>query len=199
MIHNDLKDYYLMMLLRLIIVFFVFEYLQFFTVCYFRFKLEWTPRIFTLNKLILVSQFLTILFLVGLIGAYLQLYDAISNEPAQAIKFATKHLCSDGVLAHAMQLYDFQIESNLYLIRLGITQLVFLGIINIVIIFFCTTLYTRMRRTRCCLWLNDFLEPKGAEKRKHWLKTTWGGDNEFDAEGYRRDIDPEEINKDPET
>jgi hypothetical protein len=43
------------------------------------------------------------------------------------------------------------------------------------------------------------LEPKGFEGKKHWLKTTWGGDNEFDADGYRRDLNLSEINKDPET
>jgi len=128
-----------------------------------------------------------------------QLYDAILNEPAQVIKFATRNLCSDGVLAHAMQLYDFQLESDLYLIRIAVTQLVFMGVINIVIIFFCTTLFTQMRRSRFCLLLHDFLEPRGVEGRKHWLKTTWGGDNEFDADGFRRDLDLSEINKDAET
>ena len=98
-----------------------------------------------------------------------------------------------------MQLYDFQLESDLYLIRIAVTQLVFMGVINIVINFFCTTLFTRMRRSRFCLLLHDFLEPKGFEGKKHWLKTTWGGDNEFDADGYRRDLDLSEINKDPET
>ena len=130
---------------------------------------------------------------------YLQLYDAVLNKPAQIIKLAARNLCSDGVLAHAMKLYDIQVESILHLINIGITQLVFLALINLSIMFFCTTLFTKMRRTKCCLWLHDFLEPIGIRERKHWLKTTWGGDNEFDAEGYRRDYDPEEVNKDPET
>jgi hypothetical protein len=120
-----------------------------------------------------------------------QLHDAILNEPAYVIKFATRNLCSDGVLPHAMQLYDFQLESDLYLIRIAVTQLVFMGVINIVIIFFCTTLFTQMRRSRFCLLLHDFLEPRAVEGR--------GGDNEFDADGYRRDLDLSEINKDPET
>lgn len=65
MIDNELKDSYLIMILRLTIAFFVVEYLQFFMICYFRFKLEWTPRIFTLNKMILGGQLMTLLFIVG--------------------------------------------------------------------------------------------------------------------------------------
>ena len=42
------------------------------------------------------------------------------------------------------------------------------------------------------------MEPIGASFRKHWLKTTWGGDDEFDADGHRRDLDLYEI-KEPET
>jgi glucan phosphoethanolaminetransferase (alkaline phosphatase superfamily) len=82
MINNEKKNAYLTMILRLTISFFVVEYLQFFVICYFRFKFEWTPRIFTLNKIILSGQLISLLFIGGQIGAFFQLYDAILNEPA---------------------------------------------------------------------------------------------------------------------
>ena len=47
------------------------------------------------------------------------------------------------------------------------------------------------------MWFLECLEPVGAPK--HWLRSTWGGDDEFDADGNRRDLDLEEIKKEGET
>lgn len=162
----------------MVTLFFVWDLIVMVSLICLRCKIRVKHR--NINSIIVLSfQILTELELFGIASLYYLLQQRILSSDLGQIKYATMNLCSDGVLAHALQYYASYVSHDINLIQSTFVLIGAIMVAHFLISIIFSIAFTKIRKSWICkalIAISDSQE-EGLRRRKFW-------DDEDDEGGF---------------